>query len=303
VAVANLTGGRPKSNLWMVLHDARLMVLRMAYGEALNADCGGGSLLSNSQLLFYQLSMAKSFESEAQVDSPASSLHAQALSAGFLAARDIVAADDFDAACVPNLIRSIADSAVMAALTCILFHNTKDDCGSSTETSDDVPHPKRRWVVGKDGFLRGLLNCAGCRHALGIHDSGCMSGRSGKNRSSVFTEWGDGKEGKISQVQDPTASITTVRRVKRDKNNKVSIDDFANALRPCIVFYAIMDQLSSDFTPSLDDQSIEDSANRLSQTIESCQSSKNIHELLQRGHVILSQNEIMKELQRGMTAA
>lgn len=306
VAVANLIGARPKSNLWMVLHDVRLLLLRMAYGEALNADCGGGSLLSNLQLLFYQLSMAKSFESEAQVDSPASSLHARALSAGFLAARDIISADDYDSVCAPSLIRSIADSSVMAALTCILFHNTKDDCGSSTESSDDVPHPKRRWILGNEGFLRGLLNCAGCRHALGIHDSGCISGRvaGAKHiRSSAFTEWVVGQNDESTQNQDSLSSSTIARAARRDKSSRASVDDFANALRPFIVLYAMMDQLSSDFTPSLDDQSIEDSANRLSTTIESCQRSKNIHELFQRANVNLSEGDIMKELQRGMTAA
>merc|ERR1719464_1998284 len=57
-AVANLIGIRPKSNLWTVLHDVRLLLLRMAYGESLNADCGGGSLRSNAELIFHQLSIA-----------------------------------------------------------------------------------------------------------------------------------------------------------------------------------------------------------------------------------------------------
>ena len=56
-AVANLIGVQPKSNLWNLLYDVRLLLLRMAYGELLNEDCGGGSLMSNSKLIFYQLSM------------------------------------------------------------------------------------------------------------------------------------------------------------------------------------------------------------------------------------------------------
>jgi E3 ubiquitin-protein ligase UBR4 len=303
VAIANLIGVRPKSNLWTILHDIRLLTLRMAYGESLNADCGGGSLLSNSQLLFYQLSMAKSFDSEAQVDSPASSIHARALSSAFLAACDIISADDYNSACAPSLIRAIADSSVMAALTCILFHNTKDDCTTNMEISDNVPHPKRRWILAKEssGFLRGFLNCAGCRHALGIHDSGCLSGRSSsakQSRSTAFAEWSVENEN-----QESFATSLDVQEGEHDKTDDAMIDDFANALRPFVVLYAMMDQISSDFAPNLDDQSIEEAAIRLSQTIVTCQRSKNIHELMKKANVTLTHREIMKELQRGMTAA
>ena len=55
-AIANMLGARPKSMLWHTLHDVRLLLLRMAHGEMLGADCGGGSLASNSSLLFYILS-------------------------------------------------------------------------------------------------------------------------------------------------------------------------------------------------------------------------------------------------------
>ncbi|KAG7367430.1 E3 ubiquitin-protein ligase UBR4-domain containing protein [Nitzschia inconspicua] len=298
VAIANLLGARPKSNLWTVLHDVRLLLLRMAYGEALNTDCGGGSLLSNLQLLFYQFSMAKTFESEAQVDSPASSVHARALSSGFLAACDIVSAEDYNAVCAPSLIRAIADSSVMAALTCILFHNNKDDYSLGSESTHTHLN---RWVGSKELFLRGLLYCAGCRHALGIYDSGCLSGRNSsakQAKSAAFVEWDSNQD-----TSCPAASSLATRSGRCEKSDRATVEDFANVIRPFVIMYAIMDQLSSDFSPDLDDEAIEESANRLSQTIQSCYRSKNIYDLFQRADVTLSESEIMKELQRGMTSA
>jgi len=305
-AIANLIGVRPKTNLWTVLHDVRFLLLRMSYGEALNADCGGGSLASNSQLIFYQLSMASMFENEAQVDSPTSSLHARALSSGFLAACEIASAEDYQSSGASTLVRDIADSSVMAALTCILFHNTKDDNGASDSSSCDAPHPKRRWLIGKELFLRGLLNCAGCRHASGIHDSGCISGRtagSKRSRSTAFVDWEmvDDAEGASAAAERPSRAGT--RKFSNNNSSRATIDDFANALRPFVVYYAIMDQLSADFSPSLDDQAIEEAANRLVEVIEECQRSKGIHELLEKAHVTLSHSDILKELQRGMVAA
>jgi hypothetical protein len=300
-AVANMIGMQPKSNLWNVLYDVRLLLLRMAYGESLNAECGGGSLLSNTQLIFYQLSMAKSFDLEAQVDSPTASLHARALSAGFLAGREIISSNDYDSLSSTSLIRGIADSAVIAALTSILFHNTKADGGAPSVSSHELPHPKRRWVIGSEQFLRGLINCAGCRHALGIVDSGCISGRrtgSERSRSMSFAGWAANDESNELQSNATRNSVG-----KRGKNITAGIEDFGTALRPFLVFYAMLDQLSSDYTPDLDDPAIEASANRLVQTIESCYLSKNIHELLEKAKVTLSHAEIIKELQRGMTAA
>jgi len=312
-AVANMIGVRPKSNLWTVLHDVRLMLLRVAYGEALNTDCGGGSLGSNSQLIYHQLSMAKMFENEAQIDAPDTAQHARNLSAGFLASCEIVSAGDYDSLGKSSLIRGIADSSLMAALTCILFHNTKEDYGSGGDAAESCPHPKRRWAVGKELFLRGMLNCAGCRHALAIHSSGCLSTRNiGKkrSRSRSFTEWDVDNDDTGGNLElSPGISRTSARPSTRKStspkinSSRASIDDFGSAMRPMIVYYAILDQLSSDFAPNHDDEKIEECANRLVEVIETCHKSKSIHELLEKAKITLSHDQIINELQRGMMAA
>ena len=302
-SVANLIGVQPKSNLWTVLYDVRLLLLRMAYGELLNEDCGGGSLMSNSKLIFYQLSMATSFDLEAQVDSPTSSLHARAISAGFLAAREILSASDYDSVGATSLVRGVADSSAIAALTAILYHNNRADGIAPTESSNEAPYPKRRWVFGSEQFLRGLINCAGCRHALGIVDSGCISGRAAgakRSRSTVFVDWAASDEANESESK---ARRTSGGNRGQNNNSRAGIEDFGTALRPFLIFYAMMNQLSSDYTPELDDSAIEAAASRLVETIEACYRSNNIHQLLEKAKIPLSHSQIINELQRGMTAA
>ena len=82
-----------------------------------------------------------------------------------------------------------------------------------------------------------------------------------------------------------------------------TIDDFGSALRPMIVYFAILDQLSSDFAPNYDDEKIEESADHMVEVIEACHKSKNIHELLQKAKINLPQDQIINELQRGMMSA
>jgi hypothetical protein len=78
-------GARPKSMLWNCLHDVRFLLLRMAYGETLGADCGGGSSSSNFLLMLYQLYSADMFANNADhAESLEVSRHAKGVSAGFL---------------------------------------------------------------------------------------------------------------------------------------------------------------------------------------------------------------------------
>ena len=96
VVVAHTLGSRPASVLWTSLHDMRFLLLRMAYGEALNADCGGGSSSSNFVLLLYQMCSADVFATNAEHDeSVAVSRHARGLSTGFLVGADVVDGPEF----------------------------------------------------------------------------------------------------------------------------------------------------------------------------------------------------------------
>lgn len=95
--VTNTLGARPKSILWNCLHDIRFLLLRMAYGEALNADCGGGSSSSNFLLMIYQMYSADMFALNAEHDESIEiSRHARGLSSGFLVGVDIVDGSEFN---------------------------------------------------------------------------------------------------------------------------------------------------------------------------------------------------------------
>lgn len=69
----------------------------MAHGEALGADCGGGSSSSNFLLVLYQLYSADMFATNAEHDESSEvSRHARGLSAGFLVGTELVDDPDFD---------------------------------------------------------------------------------------------------------------------------------------------------------------------------------------------------------------
>lgn len=312
-AVNNLTGNAAKfSMLWTVLHDVRFLLLRMAHGELLNTDCGGGSLFSNAQLLIHQMMMADMFEKDAQVDSPETAQHVRNLSAGFLAAGSIVHASDYNKSGPSTssvLTRGIADAAPMAGLTCILTRNTKDDYGSGAESSDSKPHPKRRWKEGAEQFLRGLVICAGRRHALGIETSGCISGRGGttsssggRGRSSSFADWDS------SETEDATSSGSAAAsgagRKGKKRSLKPDIDDFGTSLRPMMTLYAILDQLSESFVLNMKDPEIEETADKIVKVLEKCHKAKGIRELLETCNAtFLDEDEILDDFQRGMISA
>jgi hypothetical protein len=295
-------------------------MLRIAYGESLNTDCGGGSLASNVQLLFYQLLTADMFDKDAQVDQPVQSQHARCLSTGFLAACTIASADSSKSSSLNQLTRGIADAAPMALLTSVLFHNATDDDNASGSSNDESckPHPKRQWLVGKDYFLRGLLICAGRRHALRLESSGCNTSRGpmGRQRASSFAEWDllDGSENpdaagsssgfsfaRASSARGNSSSNSSSSR--RRGSSKATIEDFQNAIRPMITLYAIVDHLSAEFSLAMEDVQIQESAERLVYAIEECQRSKSIHELLDKAKVMMDHEEMMEYLQKGMIVA
>jgi hypothetical protein len=168
-----------------------------------------------------------------------------------------------------------------------------------------TPHPRRRWALQKEEFLRGLIACAGRRHALSIEDSGCVTAKSraSRIRSSSFTEWDLVDDERSSGESGTLSRRKTHSSILGKKRGLPQIEDFAKALRPMITLYAILDQLSSDFVVNMNDEIVDASAARLAETIFSCQKSKSIHDLLEKAKVTLDHEEIIEELQKGMVSA
>ena len=310
-AISNLLGTAPKSMLWTVLHDVRILLLRIAYGEALNIDCGGGSLFSNCQLIFYQLLMADMFEKDAQISQPSQSQHARALPVGFLTTCALVSAGAVEGS-ESTIVRGIADAALMASINGIVFH-----CAGSGEASDSINQPlpkdKRLWQIAKEYYLRGLLICGGRRHALGLDGSGCH-GSGSRVRSSSFADWDilmneEETEARVGRPSGDSvsrsrgANSASLRSIRSRTTPKPLIEEFQKPLRPMITLYAIFDQLSQDFSADMDDQAVEEAANRLTSIIEDCRKARNIHELLQLAKVTFDSDELVALLQKGMMAA
>jgi E3 ubiquitin-protein ligase UBR4 len=298
--ITNQLGARPKAILWTVLNDVRLLLLRIAYGEALSADCGGGSLSSNISLLFYQLLLVDMFTNDASHDSPQTARHAQHLSGGFLAACKIVQAENLDSNNYSSLIDDIADAAPMAALSCISYHNTKDENLEHPEKDAKVPHPNCRWNVHKDVFFFGLIICAGRRHILGADDSGCRSNRKSRPRQSSFSDW-EAIEMRRSdgEVSDSTEKQKSSLR-PMSKTNVLRIDDYATALRPMIILYALFDALSAVYVPNMTDEMIQYSTAEIVKHVEVCHQAKGIHDLVRKAKIVIENDSIVEYLQLGM---
>jgi hypothetical protein len=299
-----ILGVRPKSMLWNVLHDVRLLLLRMAYGEALNSDCGGGSSSSNFLLLLYQLYTADMFSRNAELDDSQVSKHARGLSAGFLAAVDITDAVDFDCEDTRSkrLERGVADAAPMAALCSILFFNSGDDTAASatiahdlTDTDRKIPPPNRQWELHKTKFLAGLVRCAGRRHSLGVHDSGCITARgistgSRKNieRARSYMDWAVGDEG------PPNTSVS------KKTNIGAILEHYSGSLRPMITLYAIFNSLSKEFVANDTDENTQGASERLASSLESCHKAICIEDLLDAAEITMDHDVICKYFEKGL---
>mmetsp|Transcript_31712 Transcript_31712/g.76995 ORF Transcript_31712/g.76995 Transcript_31712/m.76995 type:complete len:1264 (+) Transcript_31712:3-3794(+) len=300
-AVSNLLGAMPQSILFNVLHDIRLLLLRLSYAEDISADVGGGSRKSNAQLLFYQLISADMHNNTSIIESPDFAEHARALSSGFLAAVAISTAHDYkpnsttssasSRSASTSLSRGIADASTMAALTCILIHNNKNE---STGAVSKTPSPNRRWLVGRDRFLVGLLQTAGLRHALGIKSSGCLPSRSigtKRSRSLSFLDWDNAVGEKKPGNGDGSMRSSNL------------LSEFGQSLRPFLCLFAMFNQLSADFVADMDDVAVDEASDRLVKIIEKCQRARDINELIDLTQVSLSHEEILKEFNKGILSA
>lgn len=283
----NILGSRPKSMLWNVLHDIRLLMLRMSYGEALNADCGGGSSSSNFLLMLYQLYTANMLWNNADIDDTQVTKHARGLSPGFIAASSIVDSVDFTRQDnrSKRLEKGVADAAPMAALCCILFCNSVDDGLSGASM----------WKLHHDKFLAGLLKCAGHRKSMGVSDSGCATTRGistgtkkkvEKTRS--FIDWGSENDS------------TTGGAAKKKSYGRSILEDYAVALRPMITFYAVLGSLSKEFVVNDTDENTLGASERLASKLESCLKASNIVDLLDLAEITMDHDVICKHFERGL---
>jgi len=275
--LANTLGGRPKSMLWTVLHDVRLLLLRIAYGEPLNADCGGGSLASNTSLVFYLLCMAKMYSKHAEHGTPTIAQHVKGLSGAFICASEILTVKES-----ARLHRATADSAPMACICSIIFFRSDEE----DDTHKVITPDKRQWSSYKHLFFRGLMRCAGRREACGIEGSGCVSGRSGKRgRSNSFAELDSEDEQKGKKLDSTIEG--------QNESTTSTIEDYADALRPLITLFAMFDTISTQFEANMNDDQVTKSAEKLSQKVGKCHQAKSIKMLLKEAGICFSNDEII----------
>jgi hypothetical protein len=230
------------------------------------------------------------------------------------------------------LVRAIADAAPMAALTSVVFGNTGDvdpAAGGTTDSSNaslapggDAPPPssKSLWMLGRQHFFRGLVICAGRRHALGLEGSGCQraahAGASSSSASSARSrllasagdwQWLEAPDGGgPSAPSDPASAARNAARAgggarsqgdslatlsstysaqpsrnARDNRQKLQLlEDFGPALRPLLTYYAVVDALALRYSAAMDDVPIEEAAGQLAERVEACRSCRTAQELL-----------------------
>ena len=292
-----ILGSRPKPMLWNILHDVRLLMLRMAYGEALNIDCGGGSASSNFLLALYQLYTADMLLTKTGLDDSQAAKHARGLSPGFIAASAIVNSVGFtrNDTRSKRLERGVANAAPMAALCSILFLDLTNEGVVDTSISCDVterktPSSNRQWETHKDTFLAGLLRCAGLRNALGITDSGCVTSRgiSTESRKNIekarsFTDWN-----------------TDGSSMKKKSSSSTILEGYAISLRPMITLYAILNSLSKEFVVNDTDENTLTASERLASTLESCLKTCSVVELLEVAEITMDHDAICKFYEKGL---
>ena len=296
--LSNTLGSRPKSMLWTILHDIRLLLLRMCYAESLNTDCGGGSLSSNLLLLFYSFQMADMLSDDAEHDASETVEHARELSTGFLIGFKILQAKDYpnENSTAKRLQRSIADAAPMASICCLLYHNERNTSNKETNATNICDSKCNRWEDHKDFFLCGLLRCAGRRYAQGLYDSGCKQSQNANINNQInpgsFNEWD------LSQTGNDYFNKASVKTSEEDQNG-IPIDDYNKALFPFITLFALINQFSAELSSSMTDKMIEESCGRILDVVESCHRCEDLKSLTHQAKVSLDNQKIKKEFELG----
>lgn len=70
-----------------------------------------------------------------------------------------------------------------------------------------------------------------------------------------------------------------------------------------ITYYAMMEQLSAEFSPNMEDVAIRQGAERMVRSIEDCLRCQNIHQLLATAKVTMPPETLLELLQKGMVVA
>lgn len=292
-SIANIVGARPKSMVWTVLHDARLLLLRIAYGEPLNADCGGGSLLSNTSLVLQILLMAEMFikNSELEAQSTGTVDHVRFLSAAFLSAMEIIGAEDYRVSS-KSLLKNSTDASLMACICCILFNNM--DVDAADEESGKKAFGKDLWKNYRNQFAHGIIRLAGRRKSQGIVNSGCVSGRSASRRSRTNSL---GEDEMDDGYGDKSSSIL-------GKRVKPTLDSESAYLRPMLTLFVIFDHLSTAFTPEeIDDEKLLSSAESIAEKIELCRATESIYDVCGIAKLNMSHEQILQKFEEGCNLA
>ena len=306
--------------LWTVLHDVRLLLLRIAYDEQLNADCGGGSVTSNLGLVFHLLFMVDMFAKDAQHDSPASAQHVKNISLAYLSACEIVDAPDCPITDRPSLLRGLSEASIMAGICSILFHNHghgQQHDGSDTEEEDLCRNQQPQWKAYRNHFLKGFARYAGRRYTAGLEDSGCVSKRtlSGKRRACSFGDWeileGGGPSSSSANSNNNSENNSTTGSNKSStatRMNRPDIEDYSSALRPILTLFAVLDQLSKEYKRPgiMDDVSIAHSAETLTSIVKCCKMSPTIQDLYKNNistNSCMALEQIVDEFHKGRKLA
>jgi hypothetical protein len=295
--IVRLAGSRPQSMLWLILHDLYFLILRMSCGESLTNDCGGGSITSNSLLVFYMLLLVEKYKAN-HTDA---FNHASALSYSLILCWKTIQSNDhgIDSSLLSRLRLGIAEAAPMAAISCILFHNRKN------EESDNASVSTRLWFMYRDVFCACLIYTAGHRHALGIEGSGCDQNRrlfTGKRaRSTSFNDWdGDSLVDKASKSSGN--SLMTKLKSLIGKRTSCPLDQYAKALRPMLALFIVLDRLAGEFSVDMKDEAIDQGAVALANVIESCQRAENLAALMRIGNIPIDKERILDAFDEGYKA-
>ena len=80
------------------------------------------------------------------------------------------------------------------------------------------------------------------------------------------------------------------------------IEEYSTDLRPMITLYAVFDQLSKEFVVNNNDESTEESSERLAAKLDSCYKADNIQELLRVAGINVGSDVICKYFEKGATS-